>query len=89
MLWGGIIAGTGGVISFTGLLMFALGSETSDDVPPKTGLRNAGIGVCVVGLATAITGGLIARKGRMERSGRYTFHLASPKRNEIGIACSF
>jgi hypothetical protein len=89
MLIGGIIAASGGLITIIGVSMIFIGTETTYDLPPDTGLRDGGIVVGSVGFVIAMVGGIIAAKGLKEKRASYGFKIISPKKNEIGLAYNF
>ena len=87
-LAGGIIAGSGFLLADAGGICLFL-SGGGDEAPSNTAMQDAGIGLIVVGLAAAITGGVFAIIGATEVRRGYSLQIIAPKSNEIGIAYNF
>jgi hypothetical protein len=90
MLWGGILAGSGGLTALFGGICYSWGDgDGTSKRPPSKSLHSFGTTCVIVGGAVAVTGFVLLISGRMERNRGYGFELIAPKPNEIGFAYNF
>jgi hypothetical protein len=91
ILWGGIIAASGAVISFSGIIAYSYlgqGDGTSYH-PENVAMENTGKGLLITGAAVTATGFILMILGKIEKNRGYSFEVIAPRSNEIGVAYNF
>lgn len=91
MMWGGIIAASGAVVSFTGVIFYSyIGYADGTSIRP-TNMKNVntGKGLLIAGGAISATGLVLMIAGKIEKNRSYGLELVAPANNELGIAYNF
>ena len=89
MLWGGIIAASGAVISFAGIIAYSYLGQGDGHAPENVSMENTGKGMLIAGAVVTTTGFILMIAGKIEKNRGYAFELIAPRNNEIGVAYNF